>query len=298
MLCGFFCGCLVFSELHAQMVSTSTVSVTATVAGAAPPPPPPSSGGGGGGGGGGGSTPRGNNQVIFSGRAYPGSAIVLSRGTTIVAETPAGPDAKFEIRLAGLASGTYNFSIWTRDKNGYKSITNTYTVRITEGVTTVVSGIFIPPTISVDKKEVEQGELLTILGQSAPSADISIRVNSTNELLKHVVSDESGIWFYKLDTLELEKGDHTAGARAAVENDISDLSELVSFKVGNETVAAGLPKAALRGDVNHDGRVNLLDFSIVAFWYQRQVPPDDADVNQDGRVDLVDFSIMAYYWTG
>lgn len=54
----------------------------------------------------------------------------------------------------------------------------------------------------------------------------------------------------------------------------------------------------LRGDVNGDCRVNLTDFSIVGYWYNRTNPPKRTDINGDGRVNLVDFSIMAFNWTG
>ncbi len=57
-------------------------------------------------------------------------------------------------------------------------------------------------------------------------------------------------------------------------------------------------RPAIRGDVNKDNRVNLVDFSIAAYWYRRLSPPASVDINGDGRVDLIDFSIMAFYWTG
>jgi len=74
--------------------------------------------------------------------------------------------------------------------------------------------------------------------------------------------------------------------------------------VGTRTVLAGeggscLPKA----DLNDDCRVNLVDFSIAAYWYKRPLSDsfkvlEKEKLSADGKVDLVDFSIMAYYWTG
>ena len=57
-------------------------------------------------------------------------------------------------------------------------------------------------------------------------------------------------------------------------------------------------KCDKRGDVNADCKVNLVDFSIVAYWYGRTNPPKTVDINGDGKINLVDFSIMAYNWTG
>jgi len=52
-----------------------------------------------------------------------------------------------------------------------------------------------------------------------------------------------------------------------------------------------------RGDINRDGKVNIVDFSIAAYWYKRLNPPTSVDINGDGAITLVDFSIMAFYWT-
>ena len=60
-------------------------------------------------------------------------------------------------------------------------------------------------------------------------------------------------------------------------------------KVGGEAACA-------EADLNHDGRVNLTDFSILLFHWGTD--NECADQNQNGIVDLVDFSIMMYYWTG
>ncbi|MDP2930289.1 MAG: hypothetical protein Q8N56_01625 [bacterium] len=51
------------------------------------------------------------------------------------------------------------------------------------------------------------------------------------------------------------------------------------------------------GDINEDGKVDLIDFSILLYNYGIPINKK-ADLNNDGVVDLVDFSIMLYWWTG
>jgi hypothetical protein len=67
-------------------------------------------------------------------------------------------------------------------------------------------------------------------------------------------------------------------------------------------IGVGVPAPAACNhppDVNHDTRINLVDFSIMAFWWRRAVLPDNAnDLNCDNVVNLADFSILAYHWTG
>ena len=62
-----------------------------------------------------------------------------------------------------------------------------------------------------------------------------------------------------------------------------------------ENKAVFNPKA----DLNSDGRIDLIDFSIAAYWYKREFLPaaKRCDLNSDGRIDLIDFSILAYFWT-
>ena len=52
-------------------------------------------------------------------------------------------------------------------------------------------------------------------------------------------------------------------------------------------------------DLNFDGKVNIIDFSILLyFWGQTKPANIYADINFDGIVNIIDFSIMMYQWTG
>jgi len=64
-------------------------------------------------------------------------------------------------------------------------------------------------------------------------------------------------------------------------------------------------------DLNGDGRINLIDVSILLYWWAKNVTPQalaaiglpafdfpSPDINADLRVDIVDLSIILFYWTG
>ncbi len=291
-------------NLYAQVyTATSTVTVTAIVVDPNAPvvvPPPVSGGGGGGGGGGGVPLTTGSDSAVFKGLAYPGSIVTLLKNGVIAAETPASPNGTFEITLRNLNPGTYSFGILAEDSERRKSTLDLYTVFIATGVSTVVEGIFIPPTITTDKVETRRGDPITLLGKAAPNANITLSIHSETELVKKTTSNSSGSWLYKLDSLELEVGDHEGKARSSTQQDLSLFSDIVNFTVGTRNVVrtASTVSSSMKCDLNNDIRVNILDFSIMAFWYKRTGFPVKVDLNADKKIDLADVSILAYCWTG
>ncbi len=263
-------------------------------------------GGGGGGGGGGGYIPPMQTKVVFIGLAYPKSQITLLEDGKVAATTLSGPDARFRIELVDIPAGNYVFTLYTEDKEGRRSNTLTFQVSVTAGVTTQVSGIFLSPTIDVDKEKVKKGEPILIFGQTLPQAEVLINISSEKEIFVKTTSTLEGFYSYNFLTEPLEIGQHFAKARASKNGEISGYSRAVSFEVSQETVQPQIIpkiKKCSKGDLNCDGRVNLVDFSIAAYWYKKKLSPEFAKIekerlNGDGKINLVDFSIMAYYWTG
>ncbi len=300
---------LTTSSLYAgtDTVETQTVTITAQVnAVTTNPPPSPSPSPG--------PSPSpspafdtSTGEVVFTGLAYPSNMVTLLKNAVIVAETPASPNGSFNIKLSGITPGTYSFGIRGEDENRLRSVTNYFTLLITKGVTTVVDGIFFPPTISVDKEEVKKGDIQIIFGKTIPGALVTLVTHSDTPITKSFKADTSGNWLYKLDTTPLEYGDHTAKAKSESANDSTSYGDTVGFKVGNinkkKTIGNDSKQdscipGANPSDLNCDNKVNLIDFSILAFWYNKSGFPATADLNHDGKINLIDFSIMAFHWTG
>jgi hypothetical protein len=241
--------------------------------------------------------------VIFSGLASPKSTVTLLRDGQIAATAPAETDGNFQITLSGLTGGDYIFTAYSEDSQGNLSSALTLPVSVASGVTANVSGIFIAPTISTDKSEVAQGDNIAIFGQTVPNGQISIVLNS-NETYAQIKSDANGRYSYNLDTASLALGQYYVKSKATLGGNVSAFSKILSFTVGNKTIISPpAQKCPGKADLNSDCRVDLVDFSIAAYWYQR--PLSDSfkiieinKLNGDGKIDLVDFSIMAYYWTG
>ncbi|MBX4191594.1 MAG: fibronectin type III domain-containing protein [Candidatus Doudnabacteria bacterium] len=277
---GFF---LVFSN---EASATPTAPVT-------PPPPPP-------GGGGGGYTPppSGNAILIIKGLAYPSSQVTVLRDGQIVAVTTADPGAGFNIQLSNLGVATYNFGVYSTDKDGLKSPTFSFAETFSSGVTIVVDNIFLGPSIGLTHSIIKKGETITAYGYSAPSAEVKVFFNSPEEFIETTTTASSGAWTKPFNTSVLELGSHTSKSQAGNGSLLSDYSQTIGFAVGNNSVETPVGSCK-RSDLNCDGRVNLTDFSILLYFWQKTAPSNPrADINSSGLVDLTDFSILLYDWTG
>ena len=82
----------------------------------------------------------------------------------------------------------------------------------------------------------------------------------------------------------------------------------IAFRVGDKDILAGklpsifapaAPVCNKNGDINNDKKVNIVDFSIMLYFWKQSNPSNScADINKDGIVNLFDFSVMLFWWTG
>lgn len=278
-------GCLteVDSGRAIFIIIGSGIGVSASISGGGGPPP------GDGGGGGGGGRPA---NVVFQGRAYPKAFITLLKNGAVAATFLAESSGLFKKELTGVPSGIYNFGIFAEDTEKRKSVTLGFTIGLPEGLTTTISGIFISPTISLTPTQVEIGENVDIYGQVFPESKINVFISS-DEMVKEVPATKEGKWSYKLNTAALTEAEHKAKSMALFgAGEQSGFSQTLSFLVLKK--GARVCKGA---DLNFDGKVNIVDFSILLyFWNQTNPSNRCADINFDGRVNITDFSIMMYWW--
>ncbi|MDD5251426.1 MAG: hypothetical protein PHT12_02210 [Patescibacteria group bacterium] len=260
------------------------------------------SSGGGGGGGGGYAEPV--TSVIFEGRAYPKSKVTLLKDALIAATAVADGDANFQLNLSGLSGGIYIFSVYGEDNKGVRSSLLTFPMSVSSGATTKVGGIFIAPTISTDKSEVTRDDSVAVYGQSVPGGEVAIYINSDENPAKTIKTGTDGAYLYNFDTKVLKTGLNFLKSKATSNGEVSAFSKTISFLVGSEVVLVTPPtKCPVKADLNNDCRVDIVDFSIAAYWYKRPLSPafalkEKEHLSGDEKIDLVDFSIMAYYWTG
>jgi hypothetical protein len=243
-----------------------------------------------------GSTVQYTTKVVMHGKSYPNSDVHILIDGRVIGIVKTDNKADFYFETSEVPPGVVSFGFWSEDLTGLKSTLLTLTFRVVSGAVTTISGVYISPTIDIDKNSVKQGERVTIFGQTVPETDVYVHINSEVEHVKQLSSGEAGTWQLAFDTTPLEEDFHTAKAlfQVNVNGNVikSGFSKSISFYVGKTGGTPACPEA----DLNADGRVNLTDFSILLYhWGTNNAC---ADQNQNGVVDLVDFSIMMFYWTG
>ncbi len=272
--------------------ATSTPTSTPPV-----PPPPPAGGGNGGGGDFNGVTPvRAQTRVVLEGKAYPGASINVLKDGTIVGVIQATQSADFTYETSDVTAGATTFGFWATDSLGLRSITFTTTFQVSQNAVTTVSNVFLPPTIDVRTRKVKVTDLLDAFGATAPSAKVSLYVDKEKNPRSVATSSSAGLWGANMPALGLQdEAFHSVKAIfeqfGVGDQAKSGFSQAVNFYVGLRDVAT--PK---NGDMNGDGKVNLVDFSILLFHFGTD--HEIADLNADGKVNLTDFSILLFNWTG
>lgn len=243
----------------------------------------------------------GTDSAVFKGVAYPGGTISVLKNGLVLHETPVFSDGSFAIPVRNIVPGTYTFSLIAKDSFGLKSSPVTYTIMIVSGIVTEVVGVIMPPTITSDKTEVKVGDAVIFSGKSIPNTEVTLTIFARTGVTRSVLVNASGTWSYTYTTINLDSGDYSVRARTKVATLYTLYSETILFTAGNKNTLRKKSEISLIGarcDLNNDSRVNLLDFSIMAYWYKRIGFPMKVDLNSDGRINLTDLSILAYCWTG
>lgn len=262
---------------------------------------PAGSGGGGSSGGGssrsgGSDTDLGDTQVNITGQTIPRATVNIILDAQSVGTVKAGTTGKFEFATAA-SPGTISMGFWTEDDNNVRSITYSTTFDVTQGAITNLAGVLIPPTIAVSDATINPGDLITFAGQAAPNATLELQIGNGDRILT-TTTDSGGFWNIDLNTAGLPAAEYSAKARYILGSGLLTTDSSFSTSLQLFIGVDGSPTTP--SDLNRDGFVNLIDFSILIFWWGTTGGDSDppADISGNARVGIEDFSILLFNWTG
>jgi len=254
------------------------------------------SSGGGSSGGGGSSKELGDTIINISGRAYPSRTVNFLLDTNPVGSVRSDSTGRFEF-ATGASPGTATLGIWATDGTGNRSITLNNTFDVTQGAITNINGVVLPPTIVVANPKVNPGDVVIVSGESVPGATVELHIDNSATINK-TTSGTDGKWSYSLNTISLSVAEHSLRARIIIGT--PPLTTNSSFSSSLQLFVGVDGRTTTPSDLNRDGFINLIDFSILIFWWQTNGgdsnPP--ADISGNGKVSLEDFSILLFNWTG
>lgn len=256
------------------------------------------SSGGGGGGGGGRDRDLPTTQVQITGRAYPSRTINFILDSDSIGTAQANSSGVFSFSTL-VAPGTATLGIWATDVSGTKSVTLNTTFDVTQGALTNLNDLVLPPSLKVSTANFNPGQVLTVSGQAVPNAKIDLYIdrNSITAIATGQAA-ANGLWSIQYDTNRLSNDEHTIRARSVTGT--GALTVQSGFSSTLQLFAGVAGRAATPSDLSRDGKINLIDFSILIFWWNTNGgdsnPP--ADISGNARVGLEDFSILLFNWTG
>lgn len=262
---------------------------------------------GGGAGGGGINTTdspyeSGDATVVISGYAFPGSRVFTLVDGKVAQQGIANSNGSFSVILDAIARGVYTFGVYAIDNGNIKSSTFSTTFSVAGARTSALSNIHLMPTIVATPNPVDIGAVVTFSGYAIPNSTVTLETgqDKAGAGVKTITatSDSSGRWSVTQSTQGFAKDKwKVRGKSDQASGGISTgFSQYTFYSVGGAAIAP----TGNNSDLNRDGKVNLIDFSILLFHWNtdggKSNPP--ADINHDGKVSLTDFSIMIFNWTG
>jgi hypothetical protein len=236
----------------------------------------------------------------MQGWALPGSKVTLLRDGKIAATTQAKQDSSFSATISAIERGTYTFQAYYEDSRGRRSASFTQTVSLGSGSNNTLSSIVVPPTAQLSQTSIGLGDPVTVSGESVLNGKIQLLVQQQGKgggaaavQTFSATTSPTGTWQITIPGSKFQKGAYIIQAQVILsEKARSEYGKLLFLGVGQNPN----PDLSNRADINRDGKVNLIDFSILlSHWGTADA---DSDINQDDKVNLADFSILLFNWTG
>lgn len=243
----------------------------------------------------------GDGQVIITGYAFPGSTVTALVDGAAVTSARANTSGQFSVTIDQIARGVYTFGVYAIDSLGTKSSTFSTTFSVVGARSSALSNIHVMPTVKVTPNPVEPSATVVFSGFAIPNSTVTIETereksNGASKKTVTATSDGGGRWSVDVSTAGFARDTWKVRAKSAnaLTQITTQFSNYTFYGVGQQV------SKTLNSDLNRDGKVNLVDFSILLFHWNTNggTSNPSADINGDGRVTLTDFSIMIFNWTG
>lgn len=222
------------------------------------------------------------------GYASPQAIVYFQETGSIIGTQAANSSSYFDKTFTGVSPGIHLISLYATAGSSHTTLTITFSVNVTTGSTTIVSGVLLPSTLVLGENEVKRPFTLTATGRARSDSSVRVFISGSGDSNSNNINTNSnGEWSININP-KLHLGNKTTYAMVLDNSGgQSEFSHSKNYEV------------KLSADLNADRIIDLTDFSIMMYDYGVGNPSNVlADVNDDGVVNLTDFSIMMYHWSG
>ncbi len=232
------------------------------------------------------------SSLEFTGYTSPNAFVTVRLNGAVAGTTIADSNGFYNKKITGLTPNlNYAVSIFAHDTNEIDSKAISLSVLTLPNINFLVSDIVIPTTINIDKDNIYEGDTMKIYGMCHPYSQVSLWIGKDMDHALTLQAGSSGYWEYRYNTygLPLDPGPHKVFAQEIVTGGFTSIfTDKLNFNINQCRIA----------DLNCDTHVNLTDFSIMMYYWNKVNPTNRrADINQDTKVNETDFSLLMYYWT-
>lgn len=154
----------------------------------------------------------GDTVLVVSGSTSPAAFVTIQDNASVIGTTLADSAGRFSQTYTAQTPGIHTISVFSRDRQSRLTGTVTNTISIQEHTQTNID-IFLPPSLSLAKTEVQKPEQLVVLGETLPSATISVVVDESTTF--KTKADGAGNWKVAIASDGLTVGRHNFYARAS-----------------------------------------------------------------------------------
>lgn len=235
----------------------------------------------------------------FIGKTFPGATVYILENGSVLATVESDAQGNFTYTNTQLNPTNAIFTLYATDAQNERTGSVSFTTVLKAGQTVLFDNILLPPIVTTDKQSVVPGEVINVYGRGIPDSTILISIDEIPGLVLPVVTDKNGKFSTSFSTENFAKGVYTIRTGLTYHGTLGTLGRLIEFTVGDKSIIRQLPSTRCSiADFDCNGKVDLVDFSILLYWFNRPNPPVEINLNADNIVDLIDFSVLMYYWTG
>ncbi len=221
-------------------------------------------------------------NLVVTGYFMPLGRLSLLKDGVVAGTVFADSRGYFQATLSGLAPGEYLLMVSGSGDGAGVVLTDSFIARVYKDSTTKISGIVLPP---LGLATVRDGGVY-LSGGTVPGATVFL---NWGDDIYETKADEAGNFSFQ----NIPKGEGAVSYRFGVSY-FGDTTYGSYQTLKNQDVTV----CSNQIDITSDCRVNFVDFAITLWWYLYNKAESKIDFDGNGRLDLIDFSIMAYYWTG